>query len=48
MNTATYSEQAYSSSLEKMFSENKISKGDIILVLGYGWGFSASACLLEF
>jgi predicted naringenin-chalcone synthase len=34
--------------LEKIVSENKLSKGDIILMLGYGWGFSASACLLEF
>ncbi|MDH5460060.1 MAG: hypothetical protein OEY95_03770 [Candidatus Bathyarchaeota archaeon] len=34
--------------LEKIVSENKFSKGDIILMLGYGWGFSASACSLEF
>jgi predicted naringenin-chalcone synthase len=34
--------------LEKIVSKNKFSKGDIILVLGYGWGFSASASLLEF
>jgi len=34
--------------LEKIVSENKFSTGDIILVLGYGWGFSASACMLEF
>ncbi|MBE0520325.1 hypothetical protein IBX35_04715 [Candidatus Bathyarchaeota archaeon] len=34
--------------LEKIVSKNKLSKGDIILVLGYGWGFSASASLLEF
>ena len=34
--------------LEKIVSENKFSTGDIILVLGYGWGFSASASLLEF
>jgi len=34
--------------LEKIVSENKFSKGDIILTLGYGWGFSASACLLEY
>jgi predicted naringenin-chalcone synthase len=33
--------------LEKIVSGNKFSKGDIILMLGYGWGFSASACLLE-
>jgi predicted naringenin-chalcone synthase len=34
--------------VEKIVSKNKFSKGDIILVLGYGWGFSASASLLEF
>jgi len=34
--------------LKKIVSENKFSTGDIILVLGYGWGFSASASLLEF
>jgi predicted naringenin-chalcone synthase len=34
--------------LEKIVSENKFSKGDIILMLGFGWGFSASACILEF
>ncbi len=34
--------------LEKIVSKNKFSKGDIILMLGYGWGFSASASLLEF
>lgn len=34
--------------LEKIVSGNKFSKGDIILALGYGWGFSASACLLTF
>jgi len=34
--------------LEQIVSRNKFSKGDIILALGYGWGFSASACLLEF
>jgi len=34
--------------LEKIVSRNKFSKGDIILMLGYGWGFSASACLLEY
>ena len=34
--------------LEKIVSGNKFSKGDIILTLGYGWGFSASACLLGF
>jgi len=34
--------------LEKIVSENNFSTGDIILMLGYGWGFSASASLLEF
>jgi 3-oxoacyl-[acyl-carrier-protein] synthase III len=34
--------------LEKIVSENRFSNGDIILVVGYGWGFSASACVLEF
>jgi len=34
--------------LEKIVSGNKFSKGDIILTLGYGWGFAASACLLGF
>jgi len=34
--------------LERVVSENKFSKGDIVLMLGYGWGFSASAALLEF
>ncbi|NWG10349.1 hypothetical protein HXY33_01150 [Candidatus Bathyarchaeota archaeon] len=34
--------------LEKTVSENKLSKGDTVLMLGYGWGFSASTALLEF
>ncbi len=34
--------------LKKIVSESKFSKDDIILMLGYGWGFSASAALLEF
>jgi 3-oxoacyl-[acyl-carrier-protein] synthase III len=33
--------------LDKISSENRISKGDVVVLLGYGWGFSASACLLE-
>jgi len=32
---------------EKIVSSTTFSKGDTILMLGYGWGFSASACLLE-
>ncbi len=34
--------------LEKIVSENEFSNDDIILMLGFGWGFSASACILEF
>ena len=34
--------------LRKIVSENKFSKDDIVLMLGYGWGFSASAALLKF
>jgi predicted naringenin-chalcone synthase len=34
--------------LEKIVSENEFSKGDIVLALGYGWGFSASATMLEY
>lgn len=33
--------------LEKIVSENKLSKGDVVLMLSYGWGFSASTALLE-
>ncbi len=32
--------------LEKIMSESKLSRDEIILTLGYGWGFSASACSL--
>jgi len=34
--------------LERIISNNKFSEGDIVLMLGYGWGFSASATLLRF
>jgi 3-oxoacyl-[acyl-carrier-protein] synthase-3 len=34
--------------LERIFSTTKLSEGDIVLMLGYGWGFSASASLLEY
>jgi len=34
--------------LERVISNNTFSEGDIVLMLGYGWGFSASATLLEF
>ncbi|MEM3699810.1 MAG: 3-oxoacyl-[acyl-carrier-protein] synthase III C-terminal domain-containing protein [Candidatus Bathyarchaeia archaeon] len=33
--------------LERIISKNKLSEGDIILMIGYGWGFSASASLLK-
>jgi len=34
--------------LNRIISGNKLSKGDTVLMLGYGWGFSAAACLLEY
>jgi len=34
--------------LERIVSGNKLSRDDIVLSVGYGWGFSASACLLEY
>jgi predicted naringenin-chalcone synthase len=33
--------------LERIVSSTKLVEGDVILMLGYGWGFSASACMLE-
>jgi predicted naringenin-chalcone synthase len=33
--------------LERTASARSLSKGDTILMVGYGWGFSAAACLLE-
>jgi len=33
--------------LQRIISANELINGDIILMLGYGWGFSASASLLE-
>jgi predicted naringenin-chalcone synthase len=33
--------------LERIVSGHKLSEGNIVLMLGYGWGFSASASLLE-
>jgi len=33
--------------LERIVSTRKLSKGDTVLMLGYGWGFSAAATLLE-
>lgn len=34
--------------LEKIISSNELSNGDIVLMLSYGWGFSASAAMLEY
>ena len=33
--------------LEKIISANNLSEGDVVLMVGYGWGFSAAASLLE-
>jgi predicted naringenin-chalcone synthase len=33
--------------LEKIISTNNLSRGDVVLMMGYGWGFSAAASLLE-
>jgi predicted naringenin-chalcone synthase len=34
--------------LERINSHTKFSSGDLVLMVGYGWGFSASATLLEY
>jgi 3-oxoacyl-[acyl-carrier-protein] synthase III len=34
--------------LEKIVSSGKLSKNDLVLMVGYGWGFSAAASLLEY
>jgi len=34
--------------LERIVSGSRLSRGNLVLTLGYGWGFSASACLLEY
>jgi predicted naringenin-chalcone synthase len=34
--------------LKRIVSEKKNSEDNIILMLGYGWGFSASAAMLEY
>ena len=34
--------------LEKIISGKKLSKGDVVLMIGYGWGFSASAAQLKY
>ncbi len=33
--------------LEKIFSGGRLTEGDVVLMVGYGWGFTAAACLLE-
>jgi len=33
--------------LERIVSNGTLKKGDNVLMVGYGWGFSAAACLLE-
>ena len=33
--------------LERIVSSGKLSKKDTVLMVGYGWGFTAAACLLE-
>lgn len=33
--------------LERIMSRGKLSKNDAVLMVGYGWGFTAAACLLE-
>ena len=33
--------------LERILAANKLSRADLILMVGYGWGFSAAASLLE-
>jgi predicted naringenin-chalcone synthase len=34
--------------LERIVSDSNLELGDMILMIGYGWGFSASAAMLEF
>lgn len=34
--------------LDRIVSGNTLSVGDLVLMVGYGWGFSAAASLLEF
>jgi len=33
--------------LKRAASENGLSKGDTVLMVGYGWGFSSAACILK-
>jgi predicted naringenin-chalcone synthase len=34
--------------LERIVSDSNLERGDMVLMLGYGWGFTASAAMLEF
>ena len=34
--------------LERITSQSRFSDGDVVLMVGYGWGFSAAASLLEY
>jgi predicted naringenin-chalcone synthase len=34
--------------LERIVSDSDLERGDMVLMLGYGWGFTASAAMLEF
>ncbi len=34
--------------LDRIVSGNRLSDGDVVLMLGYGWGFSASASKLQY
>jgi predicted naringenin-chalcone synthase len=34
--------------LERITSRSRFSDGDVVLMVGYGWGFSAAASLLEY
>ena len=34
--------------LEEIVNGDRLCGGDVVLMLGYGWGFSASACTLQF
>jgi len=34
--------------LKRIIDDIKLDDGDSVLMVGYGWGFSASACLLEY
>lgn len=34
--------------LHQVIDHTKFSNGDVVLMVGYGWGFCAAACMLEF